>query len=102
LKRRAIFKCPSGTNRHIRWELDAALPASKGKWRSRVQAFLALLLSLLASSCSDVKELQPVIARASYIPTGPEDFSFVDPIAEGKRYSSSEKRRITKCRFTTL
>ena len=50
---------------------------------------LGLLALLLACSCthvsqSRIRELQPAMAAASYVPSGPDDFSFIDPIARGK------------------
>jgi hypothetical protein len=50
---------------------------------------LALLL-LLGCSCAHVpkrrvQELEPVLAQVSYLPSGPEDFSFLDRLACGKK-----------------
>src|ERR1035441_3886242 len=54
-----------------------------------VRICLGLLALLLACSCthvsqSRIRELQPAMAAASYVPSGPDDFSFIDPIARGK------------------
>jgi len=58
-------------------------------WPRKGRLCLALLMPLLACSCasekSQIKALQPAMAKASYIPTGPDDLSFIDPIARGKK-----------------
>jgi len=59
-------------------------------WRGRLPLSLWLLLPLFACSCAHVSEsrvnaLQPAIAVASYAPSGPDDFGFIDRFARGKR-----------------
>jgi len=54
----------------------------------RLAAGLSLLL--LLCSCAHVREsrvneLQPVLAKAAYVPTGPHDYRFIDTIAKGKK-----------------
>ena len=67
-------------------------------WAVKTLTFLVLVLSipplvcfvLFVSSCahvreSRVQELQRVMDAASRIPSGPDDFTFIDRIASGKR-----------------
>jgi hypothetical protein len=58
-------------------------------WRRKGRFCLALLMPLLAWSCasekSQIKALQPAMAKAAYFPAGPDDVSFIDPIARGKK-----------------
>jgi hypothetical protein len=60
-----------------------------GKRMFRAPLCLAWL-PLFVCSCahvreSRVQELQPVMAAASCVPSGPDDFSFIDPVARGKK-----------------
>src|SRR6266498_4387145 len=60
-------------------------PTAKGRGLPGGRVCLALFLPLLAGSCAQVNELQPILATVASVPSGPNDFSFIDPIAKGKK-----------------